>query len=148
MDARKGIATWLDKLEAAYPGKKVEEKAALFAALTDISDDVKVRMEEPKATLLKAGETVYLLEERRKVAYQPEMLVTELDVPALFEGMKKAGMLQQFVELAKISMTDLEKIPGGAALVEAYRIDTGKARSATVSVKPMSKTELKEMVEE
>jgi hypothetical protein len=147
MEARKGIATWLDKLQAAY-GKKTKEQAAYYAALTDISEDVKVRMEDPKAALLKAGETIYLEDERRKVAYQPEVSVTEVDIQSLYEGMKKAGRLEDFLSICKVSMSDLTSLEGGNILVEAYRIDNGKTKSASVSVKAMSKQELKEMIEE
>jgi len=147
MEARKGIATWLDKLAANY-GKKITEQAEYYARLTDIAEDVKIRMGGPKDILLKEETTVYLPEERRKVAFQQEVDVTEIDVPKLFALLNSVERIDDFLSVCSVSQTALEKIQDGAELVERFRINTGKTRAASISVKDMTKTELKEWVKE
>jgi hypothetical protein len=144
MDAIKGIGTWLEKVQAKYTSS-VTQQAEYLIELTEIKTLVEEEIAKPWSFLLKKKETVVVPEKKMKVLYMPEEERSEINVAGLFEQMKKDGRLKDFLEVCSVSQTALKTLEDGESLIADFRVILDKKKSETLSVRALSKKELKEM---
>lgn len=118
----------------------MKDKALEYANLISEIEALEEKANTIKKELIANGQTILLPEIGKKVAFIPEQEMKEIDACSLGGKLiieKRIPELLNIISISKKSLTD--KLTDASSLIAEFEVSKGTIKSATVSVKPLSK---------
>lgn len=117
----------------------MKDKALEYAKLISEIEALEEKANALKKELIVNGQTILLPEIGKKVMFIAEQEMKEIDACSLGGKLIIEKRVADLLQVISISKKSLDKLTDSSSLIAEFEVSKGTMKSATVSVKPLSK---------